>query len=106
MAYANIFLSAVFMLGSRVCHALVSFAPSDTLGAYTGQVLGTAMLLPLITVILTAILVFRCYMHICLEGDEQMEEKKSVFKSPLEYYENDRYKKKGKPEYNKKGHRK
>lgn len=106
MAYANMFLSVLFMVASRVCYALVSFAPEDFLGQYKGQVLGTAMLLPLIVVILTAILVFRCYMHICLEGDEYMEEKKSIFKSPLEYYENDKYKKKAKPEVNKRGHKK
>ena len=33
-------------------------------------------------------------MRICLEGDEDMETKKNPFKSPLEFYENDKYKKK------------
>ena len=56
-------------------------------------------------VILAAVLVFRCYMHICLEGDEDMAESKSRFKSPLEYYEKDKYKRNTKPDVNKKGHR-
>ena len=93
MAYANIFLASVFMIASRVCYYLVSFASADVLGERKGQVLGTAMLLPLLVVILAAILVFRCYMHICVEGDEEMDLKKGRFKSPLDYYENDKYKK-------------
>ena len=89
MAYANTVLSALFMVLSRVCYALVSFAPAELLGEHKAQVLGTAMLLPILVMILSAILVFRCYMHICLEGDEDMEEKKSPFKSPVEFYEKD-----------------
>lgn len=94
MAYADIFLASAFMIASRVCYYLVSFAADDVLGERKGQVLGTAMLLPLLVVILAAILVFRCYMHICIEGDEEMDAKKGRFKSPLDYYENDKYKKK------------
>lgn len=92
MAYANVVLSSLFMVLSRVCYALVSFAPAELLGDHKAQVLGTAMLLPILVMLLSAILVFRCYMHICLEGDEDMEQKKNSFKSPVDFYEKDRYK--------------
>ena len=105
MAYSNAFLAALFMIASRVCYAMVSFTSADFLGEHKAQVLGTAMLLPIIVMILAAVLVFRCYMHICLEGDEDMAESKSRFKSPLEYYEKDKYKRNTKPDVNKKGHR-
>ena len=92
MAYANVVLSSLFMVLSRVCYALVSFAPAELLGDHKAQVLGTAMLLPILVMLLSAILVFRCYMHICLEGDEDMEQKKNSFKSPVDFYEKDKYK--------------
>jgi len=92
-ALANIPLMVIFLIGSRVCYALVAFAP-DMLGGFKAQVLATAMLLPIIVMILCFLIVFRCYMRICLEGDENMEEKRNPFKSPLEFYENDKYKKK------------
>lgn len=92
-ALANIPLTVIFLVGSRVCYALVAFAP-DMLGGFKAQVLATAMLLPIIVMMLCFVLVFRCYMRICLEGDENMEEKINPFKSPLEFYENDKYKKK------------
>ncbi|MBQ9745651.1 MAG: hypothetical protein IJW21_02380 [Clostridia bacterium] len=95
MAYANILLSAVFLIASRICYALVAFMP-DLLGAYKAQVLATAMLLPIIVMLLCFVIVFRCYMRICLEGDEDMEEKRNSFKSPMEFYENDKYKNKNK----------
>ena len=96
MALADIPVTALCLVASRVCYALVAFAP-DMLGGFKAQVLATAMLLPIIVMILCFVLVFRCYMRICLEGDEDMEEKKNPFKSPLEFYENDKYKnKKGK----------
>ena len=95
MAYADILLSAVFLIVSRICYALVAFAP-ELLGVYKAQVLATAMLLPIIVMLLCFVLVFRCYMRICLEGDEDMEEKQSSFRSPVEFYENDKYKKKNK----------
>jgi hypothetical protein len=71
----------------------VAFAP-DLLGGFKAQVLATAMLLPIIVMVMCFLLVFRCYMRICLEGDEDMEKKYNPFKSPLEFYENDKYKKK------------
>ena len=92
-ALANIPVTAVLLIGSRVCYALVAFAP-DLLGGFKAQVLATAMLLPIIVMMLCFVLVFRCYMRICLEGDEDMEEKRNPFKSPIEFYENDKYKKK------------
>ena len=92
MAYANIVLSSLLMVLSRVCYALVSFAPAELLGEHKAQVLGTAMLLPIVVMVLSAVLVFRCYMRICLEGDEDMEQKKNSFKSPVEFYEKDRFK--------------
>lgn len=92
MAYANIVLSSLLMVLSRVCYALVSFAPEELLGEHKAQVLGTAMLLPIVVMVLSAVLVFRCYMRICLEGDEDMEQKKNSFKSPVEFYEKDRFK--------------
>lgn len=100
MAYANVVLSALFMVLSRVCYALVSFAPAELLGEHKAQVLGTAMLLPILVMILSAILVFRCYMNICLEGDEDMEQKKTPFKSPVEFYEKDRFKRQNTPSKN------
>jgi hypothetical protein len=84
---------AVLLIASRVCYALVAFAP-ELLGGFKAQVLATAMLLPIIVMLMCFVLVFRCYMRICLEGDEDMETKKNPFKSPLEFYENDKYKKK------------
>ena len=92
-ALANIPVVSVLLIASRVCYALGAFAP-ELLGGLKAQVLATAMLLPIITMVISLVLVFRCYMRICLEGDENMEEKKSRFKSPLEFYENDKYKKK------------
>ncbi|MBQ8404364.1 MAG: hypothetical protein IJX55_08090 [Clostridia bacterium] len=92
MAYSNIVLSSLLMVLSRVCYALVSFAPAELLGEHKAQVLGTAMLLPIVVMVLSAVLVFRCYMRICLEGDEDMEQKKNSFKSPVEFYEKDRFK--------------
>ena len=92
MAYANIVLSSLLMVLSRVFYALVSFAPAELLGEHKAQVLGTAMLLPIVVMVLSAVLVFRCYMRICLEGDEDMEQKKNSFKSPVEFYEKDRFK--------------
>ncbi len=91
MAYANVVLSSLFMVLSRVCYALVSFAPEGVLGEHKAQVLGTAMLLPILVMLLSAVLVFRCYMRICLEGDEDMEQKKNNFKSPVEFFEKDKY---------------
>ncbi len=92
MAYANVALSSLFMVLSRVCYALVSFGPADLFGEHKAQVLGTAMLLPILVMILSAVLVFRCYMHICLEGDEDMEDKKNPFMSPVDFYERDKLK--------------
>ena len=51
-------------------------------------------------VVISAILVFRCYMNICLEGDEDMEQKKTPFKSPVEFYEKDRFKRQNTPSKN------
>ncbi len=92
MAYANVVLSSLFMVLSRVGYALVSFGPADLFGEHKAQVLGTAMLLPILVMILSAVLVFRCYMHICLEGDEDMEAKKNPFMSPVDFYERDKLK--------------
>ncbi len=92
MAYANVVLASLLMVLSRVCYALVSFAPESLLGEHKAQVLGTAMLLPIVVMILSAVLVFRCYMRICLEGDEDMEQKKNSFKSPVEFFEKDKFK--------------
>ena len=92
-ALANIPVTAVLLAASRVCYWLVAFAP-DLLGGFKAQVLATAMLLPIIVMMMCFALVFRCYMRICLEGDEDMEKKQNPFKSPLEFYENDKYKKK------------
>jgi hypothetical protein len=92
-ALSYIPVTAILLIASRVCYALVAFAP-DMLGGFTAQVLATAMLLPVIVMIMCFLLVFRCYMRICLEGDEDMEKKSNPFKSPIEFYENDKYKKK------------
>ena len=92
-ALANIPVTAILLVASRVCYGLVAFAP-DMLGGFKAQVLATAMLLPIIVMMMCFVLVFRCYMRICLEGDEDMEKKQSRFKSPIEFYENDKYKKK------------
>ena len=90
-ALSDIPVVAVLLIASRVCYALVAFAP-DMLGGFKAQVLATAMLLPIIVMAISFLLVFRCYMRICLEGDENMEEKRNPFKSPLEYYEKDKFK--------------
>ena len=92
-ALANIPVTAILLIASRVCYALVAFTP-ELLGGFKAQVLATAMLLPIIVMIICFVLVFRCYMRICLEGDEDMEKKTNGFKSPIEFYENDKYKKK------------
>ena len=78
MALANIPLAMIFLVASRVGYALVALVP-DMLGGFTAQVLATAMLLPIIVTLLCFVLVFRCYMRICLEGDEDMPYTPSKF---------------------------
>ncbi|MGN1094864.1 MAG: hypothetical protein ACI4QR_00590 [Eubacteriales bacterium] len=84
MAFADVLLVPLFITVSEVITLMISLA-SEKLGDFASKAAGTAMLLSLLATLLSAILIFNCYMRICLEGDEDMEGKKSRFKSPFDF---------------------
>lgn len=91
MAYSNMALVPLFLIAAQAIVIYVS-ENSASIPEYGAQIYGTGMLLSLLATILTAILLFRCYARICLEGDEDMERREHDFKSPLDFYEKNKKK--------------
>lgn len=85
-ALADMLLVTLFLSVSEILNLLISFSVS-AIESYSSLVAGTALLLSLLSTLLSAILVFQCYMRICLEGDEDMEKRKNNIKSPFDFYE-------------------
>ena len=88
-AYSNMVLVPLFLFVAQIIMIYVS-ENAESLGDFGSQLYGTGMLLSLLATVLTAVLLFRCYARICLEGDEEMEKRAHDFKSPLEFYEKNR----------------
>lgn len=86
-ALADMLLVSLFLTASEILNLMISFSVS-AIEAYSSLVAGTALLLSLLSTLLSAILIFQCYMRICLEGDEDMEKRKNNIKSPFDFYEN------------------
>ncbi|MBE6654735.1 MAG: hypothetical protein E7608_04680 [Ruminococcaceae bacterium] len=86
MAYTNIMLVPIFLVAGQVIMVYITMN-AESIGDLAARLYGTGLLLSLLVTVLTAILLFRCYARICLEGDEDMEKKVNNFKSPLDYYE-------------------
>lgn len=86
-SFANMMLVSLFLTASEALTLTITFM-EEKIAMYSSQVAGTAMLLSILSTALVAILIFRCYMHICLEGDEQMEEERAKkFKNPFDFYD-------------------
>ncbi len=85
-AYSNIMLVPIFLVAAQAIMIYIS-ANAESLGDLAARLYGTGLLLSLLVTIITAVLLFRCYARICLEGDEDMEKRAYDFKSPLDYYE-------------------
>ncbi len=88
-AYSNMILVPLFLFGAQIIMIYVS-ENAESLGDFGSQLYGTGMLLSLLATLLTAVLLFRCYARICLEGDEEMEKRAHDLKSPLDFYEKNR----------------
>ena len=88
-AYSDMVIVPLFLVASQAIVIYVS-ETVEKLGDHASQIYGTGMLMSLIATVLTAVLLFRCYARICLEGDEDMERRAHDFKSPLEFYERNR----------------
>ncbi len=84
-AYADMLLVTLFLSASEVMKILIAIE-SPLVAQSSSLVAGTAMLLSLLSTVLVAIVVFRCYMYICVEGDEDMTERKNSLKNPFDYY--------------------
>ena len=85
-AYSNIMLVPIFLVAAQTIMVYITIN-AQTLGDFSARLYGTGLLLSLLVTILTAILLFKCYARICLEGDEEMEKRAYDLKSPLDYYE-------------------
>lgn len=85
-AYSNIMLVPVFLVAAQAIMIYIS-TNSESLGDLAARLYGTGLLLSLLVTVLTAVLLFKCYARICLEGDEDMEKRSFDLKSPLDYYE-------------------
>ncbi|MBO5022828.1 MAG: hypothetical protein J6D11_00715 [Clostridia bacterium] len=100
MSYANIMLVPMFLVAGQAIMIYITLN-LEKLGDFASRLYGTGLLLSLLVTVLTAILLFRCYARICLEGDEDMEKKVHDFKSPLDYYEKNKKSNASSQKYNK-----